>query len=62
MPTSANKHCTTVHHQPYLTDMMAFRFDRVMAAQYLTAVFEMRLTKRKAAILERVRAHKEVLF
>ena len=33
-----------------------------MAGQYLTAVFEMRPTKRKAAILERVRAQTEVVF
>ena len=33
-----------------------------MAGQYLTAVFEMRPTKRKAAILERARAQAEALF
>ena len=33
-----------------------------MAGQYLTAVFEMRPTKRKAAILERTRAQAEALF
>ena len=33
-----------------------------MAGQYLTAVFEMRPTRRKAAILERVRAETEVAF
>ena len=33
-----------------------------MAGQYLTAVFEMRPTKRKAAVLERARAQAEALF
>ena len=33
-----------------------------MAGQYLTAVFGMRPTKRKAAILERARAQAEALF
>ena len=33
-----------------------------MAGQYLTAVFEIRPTKRKAAILERARAQVEALF
>ena len=33
-----------------------------MAGQYLTAVFEMRPTKRKAAILERARAQAEANF
>ena len=33
-----------------------------MAGQYLTVVFEMRPTKRKAAILERARAQAEALF
>ena len=33
-----------------------------MAGQYLTAVFDMRPTKRKAAILERTRAPAEALF
>ena len=33
-----------------------------MAGQYLTAVFEMRPTKRKAAILERARTQAEALF
>ena len=33
-----------------------------MAGQYLTAVFEMRPTKRKAAILERARAQAAALF
>lgn len=33
-----------------------------MAGQYLTAVFEMRPTKRKAAILERARSQAEALF
>ena len=33
-----------------------------MAGQYLTAVFELRPTKRKAAILERARVQAEALF
>ena len=42
--------------------MMPVRFDCSMAGQYLIAVFEMRPTKRKAAILERAQSQAEALF
>ena len=42
--------------------MMPVRVDCSMAGQYLIAVFEMRPTKRKAAILERAQSQAEALF
>jgi hypothetical protein len=42
--------------------MMPVRLDRSMAGQYLTAIFEMRPTKRKAAILEPARSQAEAVF
>ena len=42
--------------------MMPVRLDRSMAGQYPAAVFEMRPTKRKAAILEPARSQAEVVF